>query len=73
MTDFACRAILAEVTEALFEYAREGGNPSLMAYDILLTALEQAEALDVDLSDIGLTREAVDRLAGILPEDGRNQ
>lgn len=61
------KAIMAEIFESLFQYAREGAeeSPSVMAYDVLLTAVEQAEALDIDLSDIGLTKDAVNNLAGI--------
>lgn len=61
------KAIMSEVIESLFEYAKgtSGESPNIMAYDVLLTAVEQAEALDVDLSDIGLTKEAVSRLAGL--------
>ena len=56
--------ILQQMIEALLEYSKshKGQVEGLMAYDVLLTAQEQATALDIDLKNVGLTEEIVKSL-----------
>lgn len=55
------KIILSEVIERLLEYSEthNGKLEGLMAYDLLLTIEGDAQALDVNLEDIGLNKDVV--------------
>lgn len=58
------KAIMSEVIETLLEYAdkHKGQVEGLMAYDVLLTAQENAEVMDISLEDVGLTEKVMKEL-----------